>query len=87
MIIPITDDISFDTEKTFEEQTPECQTYFYDIMNNTTPDVVKDDFNRPIVETWQLTKINWQIVRESVYKKQEYDWHLQSQTIKIVENE
>ena len=87
MIIHITDDISFDTEKSFDEQESECQTYFYDIMNNETPEVVKDDYNRPISETWKITAINYSIVRESVYQKREYDWHLQSQTIKIVENE
>lgn len=87
MIIPITDDIVFDTEKSFDEQECNCQQYFYDIMNNETPKTTYDDFERPVTEIWLVEKINWLIIRESVYKKQEPDWHLLSQTIKLKENE
>lgn len=87
MIIPITEDINFDTEKSFEEQDTNCQEYLYNIMNEETPETTLDDFNRPIIEKWLVTKINWLIIRESIYKKQEPDWHLLTQTIKLQENE
>lgn len=88
MEIEIKDGVVFDTEKSFDEQSPACQDYFYNIMNETTASVVFDGFNRPLVETWQLTDEpvkDFAVERISVYKKQEPDWHLQSQSIKIVE--
>lgn len=88
MEIEIKDGVIFDTEKSFDEQTSTCQDYFYNVMNETTANVVFDEFNRPLVETWQLTDESikdYVIERVSVYQKQEPDWHLQSQTIKIVE--
>ena len=88
MIIEIKEGIEFDTDKTFDEQNFECQQYFYDIMNSSTANIVYDSFNRPFVETWELTDKpikDYCIERISVYQKQEPDWHLQSQTIKIVE--
>ena len=87
MEIEIKDGIIFDTDKSFSEQTQECQQYLYGIMNSEQPDIRNDDFNRPIVETWFLHDVlkDFAIVRESMYKADEYDWHLQSQTIKIVE--
>ena len=87
MEIEIKEGVIFDTEKSFNEQTQECQNYFYGIMNSEQPDIRNDDFNRPIVETWFMRDVlkDFAIVRESAYQKQEADWHLQSQTIKIVE--
>lgn len=87
MIIEIKDGIVFDTEKSFDEQTFACQNYFYKIMNDEQPNVEYDEFQRPVVEFWRIhgTSYHLEIQRISVYQKQEPDWHLQSQTIKIVE--
>ena len=88
MEIEIKEGVIFDTDKNFNEQTQECQQYMYGIMDSEQPDIRNDEFNRPIVETWQLTDepINDSVIeRISVYQKQEPDWHLQSQTIKICE--
>ena len=88
MEIEIKEGVIFDTEKSFDEQSHACQDYFYNIMNTTTASFVFDEFNRPLVETWQLTDepIKDSVIeRISVYQKQEPDWRLQSQTIKIVE--
>ena len=87
MEIEIKESVIFDTDKSFNEQTQECQQYMYGIMNSEQPDIRNDEFNRPIVETWFLRdELKDSVIeRISVYQKQEPDWRLQSQTIKIVE--
>lgn len=87
MEIEIKNGIIYDTDKSFDEQSQGCQDYFYDIMNTSSPSVVMDSFNRPITETWELSEpLKFYVIeRLSVYKKQEPDWHLQSQIIKICE--
>ena len=87
MEIEIKEGVIFDTEKSFNEQTQECQQYLYGIMNAEQPDIRNDDFNRPKVETWFLRDVlkDFAIVRESMYKADEYNWNMTNQTIKIVE--
>ena len=87
MEIKINDITTFDTTKGVNEQTQECQDHFYGIMNSEQPDIRNDDFNRPIVETWYLRDVlkDFAIVRESMYKADEYNWNMTNQTIKIVE--
>ena len=87
MEIEIKDGIIFDNDKSFSEQTQECQDYFYGIMNSEQQDTRNDDFNRPIVETWFMRDElkDFAIVRESTYKAEEYNWNMTNQTIKIVE--
>ena len=87
MEIKINDITTFDTTKSVNEQTQECQDHFYGIMNSEQPDIRNDDFNRPIVETWFLRDVlkDFAIVRESAYKADEYNWNMTNQTIKIVE--
>ena len=87
MEIKINDITTFDTTKSVNEQTQECQDHLYGIMNNEQPDIRNDDFNRPIVETWFLRDVlkDFAIVRESAYKADEYNWNMTNQTIKIVE--
>lgn len=87
MEIKINDITTFDTTKSVNEQTQECQDHFYGIMNSEQPDIRNDDFNRPIVETWFLRDElkDFAIVRESKYKADEYNWVMNNQTIKIVE--
>ena len=87
MEIEIKEGVIFDSGKSFDEQTQECQQYLYGIMNSEQPDIRNDDFNRPIVETWFLRDVlkDFAIVRESTYKADEYNWVMTNQTIKIVE--
>ena len=87
MEIKINDIITFDTTKSVNEQTQECQNYFYGIMDSEQQDTRNDDFNRPIVETWFMRDElkDFAIVRESTYKADEYDWNMTKQNIKIVE--
>ena len=87
MEIEIKEGIIFDTEKSFNEQTQECQQYMYGIMDSEQPDIRNDDYNRPIVETWFMRDElkDFAIVRESRYKAEEYDWNMTNQTIKVVE--
>ena len=87
MEIEIKEGVIFDTDKSFNEQTQDCQNYFYGIMNSEQPDTRNDEFNRPIVETWLMRDElkDFAIVRESTYKADEYNWDMTNQTIKIVE--
>ena len=87
MEIKINDITTFDTTRSVNEQTQECQNHLYGIMNSEQPDIRNDDFNRPIVETWFLRDVlkDFAIVRESAYKADEYNWVMTNQTIKIVE--
>ena len=87
MEIEIKESVIFDTDKSFNEQTQECQQYLYGIMDSEQSDTRNDDFNRPIVETWFMRDElkDFAIVRESTYRADEYDWIMTNQTIKIVE--
>ena len=87
MEIEIKESVIFDTDKSFNEQTQECQQYLYGIMNSEQPDTRNDDFNRPVVETWFMRDElkDFAIVRESTYKADEYNWNMTNQTIKVVE--
>ena len=87
MEIEIKESVIFDTDKSFNEQTQECQQYMYGIMDSEQPDTRNDEFNRPIVETWFMRDElkDFAIVRESTYKSDEYNWNMTNQTIKIVE--
>ena len=87
MEIEIKDGIIFDTTKSVNEQTQECQQYLYGIMDSEQPDTRNDEFNRPIVETWFMRDElkDFAIVRESTYEADEYNWVMNNQTIKIVE--
>ena len=87
MEIKINDITTFDTTKSVNEQTQECQNYFYGIMDSEQQDTRNDDYNRPIVETWFMRDElkDFAIVRESTYKADEYDWNMTKQNIKVVE--
>ena len=87
MEIEIKESVIFDTDKSFNEQTQDCQNYFYGIMDSEQPDTRNDEFNRPIVETWFMRDElkDFAIVRESTYKADEYNWNMTNQTIKVVE--
>lgn len=85
MEIKINDTVTIDTVKIFEEQTLEAQSYLYDLMNSKQGETTFDKFNRPIKETWAIETSGWNLVRSSIYINQEYDWHLQSQTLTFEE--
>ena len=87
MEIEIKEGVIFDTDKSFNEQTQECQQYMYGIMDSEQQDTRNDEFNRPVVETWFMRDElkDFAIVRESTYEADEYNWNMTNQTIKIVE--
>ena len=87
MEIEIKEGVIFDTDKSFNEQTQECQQYMYGIMDSEQQDTRNDEFNRPVVETWFMRDElkDFAIVRESTYKADEYNWNMTNQTIKLVE--
>lgn len=84
MEIKINDTVTIGTVKIFDEQTPEAQSYLYDLMNSKQGEITFDVFNRPIREIWNINS-DWLLVRTSTYINQEYNWNMTNQTIKIVE--
>ena len=69
----------FDTEKSFDNQTQDCQDYFFDVMNASEPTTVTDDFNRPLTQSWEVTSIGFQVVRITEYATQCGDWNFKNQ--------
>ena len=74
----------FDSMIPFFEQKTDCQAYFYAIMNSCEPNVVNDNFGRPIIETWNDTETEFIVQRVSEYCNNDpSDWSMSNQTIKI----
>ena len=81
MEIKIDDDIIIDTEKSFDEQSQEVQSYLYNLMNSNSSKITFDGFNRPVKEVWKIENSDFNIVRNSVYINQNHNWNMQSQNI------
>ena len=75
------DDIIIDTEKSFDEQSQEVQSYLYNLMNSNSSKITFDGFNRPVKEVWKIENSDFNIVRNSVYINQNHNWNMQSQNI------
>ena len=53
----------FDTELQFENQTQECQAYFFEVMNASEPFVIEDSWLRPLVQIWEVRAIGFNVQR------------------------
>ena len=69
----------FDTELQFENQTQDCQSYFFEVMNASEPTTIVDEYNRPLKQTWGVDAIGFQVSRISEYQDNSEDWCLQHQ--------
>ena len=69
----------FNTEKAFDNQTQDCQDYFFEVMNASEPTTIVDDFNRPLTQTWEVNSIGFEVVRITEYETQSGDWNFKNQ--------
>ena len=69
----------FDTEIQFENQTQECQAYFFEVMNASEPTTIVDDFNRPLKQTWNVDAIGFQVSRITEYNHSSTAWNFDKQ--------
>jgi len=60
MIIQLTPEIAYDTNKVFEQQTDECKAFIADYKTKVTPVYPYDETGRPTKGIWN--NINWNIV-------------------------
>ena len=58
----------FDTELQFENQTQDCQSYFFEVMNASEPTTIVDEYNRPLKQTWVVDAIGFEVSRISEYQ-------------------
>ena len=79
MIIKLPNNAEFDTEKSFDNQTQDCQDYFFEIMNASEPTTIVDSFKRPLKQTWDVNAIGFQVARITEYATQCGDWNFSNQ--------
>ena len=84
MEIILPNEAVFDTELQFENQTQECQAYFFEVMNASEPTTIVDEFQRPLTQTWNVNAIGFDVSRISEYQDNSEDWCLQHQYHKTV---
>ena len=69
----------FDTEISFENQTQDCQAYFFEVMNASEPTTIVDEYNRPLKQTWNVNAIGFDVSRITEYENQSGDWNFKTQ--------
>ena len=79
MEIILPNEAVFDTELQFENQTQECQAYFFEVMNASEPTTIVDEYNRPLKQTWGVDAIGFEVSRITEYENQSGDWNFKTQ--------
>ena len=79
MEIKLPNNAVFNTDLEFENQTSDCQEYFFEVMNSTESVDVFDSFDRPLKQTWNIDAIGFQVSRISEYQDNSDAWTLQHQ--------
>ena len=69
----------FDTELQFDNQTQECQAYFFDVMNASEPTTIEDSFKRPLKQTWTVDSIGFEVSRITEYSHDSDSWNFDKQ--------
>ena len=69
----------FDTEIQFDNQTQECQAYFFDVMNASEPTTIEDSFKRPLKQTWTVDSIGFEVSRITEYSHDSDSWNFDKQ--------
>jgi len=77
----------FDTELQFENQTQECQAYFFDIMNASEPTTIEDSFKRPLKQTWNVDAIGFEVSRITEYSHDSDSWNFDKQYHETIRKE
>ena len=79
MEIKLPNNAIFDTELQFENQTQECQAYFFEVMNASEPATVLDDYQRPLKQTWNVDAIGFEVSRITEYSHDSDSWNFDKQ--------
>lgn len=79
MIIKLPNNADFDTEKSFDTQTQDCQDYFFEVMNASEPTTIVDSFQRPLTQTWNVNAIGFDVSRITEYRNQDGAWNILNQ--------
>ena len=87
MIIKLPNNAEFDTEKSFDNQTQDCQDYFFEVMNASEPITIEDSFKRPLKQTWNIDAIGFQVSRITEYATQCGDWDFSNQYHETIRKE
>ena len=77
----------FDTELQFENQTQECQAYFFEVMNASEPATVLDDYQRPLKQTWNVDSIGFEVSRITEYSHDSDSWNFDKQYHETIRKE
>jgi hypothetical protein len=76
----------FDTEIQFDNQTQECQAYFFEVMNASEPTTIADEFNRPLKQTWNVDAIGFEVSRITEYNHSSTAWNFDKQYHETIRN-
>ena len=79
MIIKLPNNAEFNTDLDFDNQTQDCQEYFFEIMNASEPTTIVDDFQRPLKQTWNVDAIGFQVARITEYTHSSTAWNFDKQ--------
>lgn len=77
----------FDTEIQFENQTQECQAYFFEVMNASEPTTIEDSFKRPLKQTWNVDAIGFEVSRITEYSHDSDSWNFDKQYHETIRKE
>ena len=87
MIIKLPNNAEFNTDLDFDNQTQDCQEYFFEIMNESEPTTIVDDFQRPLKQTWNVDAIGFQVARITEYTHSSTAWNFDKQYHEISRKE
>lgn len=87
MIIKLPNNAEFDTEKSFDNQTQDCQNYFFEIMNASEPTTIVDSFKRPLKQTWNVNAIGFEVSRITEYNHSSTAWNFDKQYHETIRKE
>lgn len=83
MIIHITDNLTYDTDKKFDEQDVVTQDYLYDIINNNVPDLIDtDEFHRETCRYWNINAVAI-LKYQFIYERPETAWNAKELKIEM----
>ena len=87
MKIKLPNNAEFNTDLDFDNQTQDCQEYFFEIMNASEPTTIVDDFQRPLKQTWNVDAIGFQVARITEYTHSSTAWNFDKQYHEISRKE
>lgn len=84
MKIELIPNVHYDSDLSYEEQSPEAVEYFENIMTGNASNIEYDPFNRPLNMYFMCGETGLQVKIISIYINQNYNWNLREQIKKII---